>query len=937
MIGETTLHYKILEKLGEGGMGVVYKARDTKLDRNVAIKFLPKHIAVNADERKRFEIEAKAAAALNHPNIATIYSIEEYEPASGEHGSEMFIVMEYIDGQELGEIVGVQDFEHLPTETIVDYVTQIASGLQAAHEKGVVHRDVKSANIMVTEKGRIKIMDFGLAKVAGSDIRLTKEHTTVGTAAYMSPEQARGEEIDHRTDIWAFGVVLYELLTGDLPFPGEYEQAVIYSILNEDFPPLSENIPENIAHIVGRALQKSPEARYQNMDAALEDLTQATCMSAPENGVSRSSTNKRTSVKKNKWLFATAAVVFSLIAAIFYFFIHADDAEPQRRIPLAVADFVNHTGEKELNALSGMLITALEQSQRLAVASRTRMFDLLMQMGDSVSTIIDERLGREICRQAGINALAVPEIRKFGRVYSIDLKVLDIEMGGHLFTRQMKREGSESIPDLIDALAGQVRKELRESETEIKQNSRKIAEVTTPNLTAYDHYFKGEAFLSKLYLDKAKTAFEKAVELDSTFGLAHYRLAYALGWNSDHLASEPLKMAVKYIDRIPEKERYLVRAAQARQEQGFDAAVKVLKEMETLFPNDKEMLFNIGDYSFHANDFETAVVYLEKTLALDPDHMRAHYHFSDAVARRYTDPNYVNHDFRTALAKAKAELEKRPNMPELIGAIVTLHAYLEEYDLARQEIDAFMEIAADSQQVMMARLWLVSLAPYAGQYKDAVGALEGGAREMYAVGDTISATLGLLTAGIVLAEGGADPGGVISIFDETFPQRNRTQVAFAKNFLAAMAALAGDEQKAISVLNESPNGFDPVISPIVASFFGRCEESAPLVERLVNIPSMPVFMKLWNLYHLAECYYENGEYDLAEKTVRASLAIYSPTTFPHRAVCYPKGILLLGKIHEARGEISEARTNFEKFLTMWKNADPDLPDLLEARDRLLKL
>jgi serine/threonine protein kinase len=236
MVDKIILHYKILEKLGEGGMGVVYLAEDTRLERKVAIKFLPRHIAANAEDRQRFEIEAKAAAALNHPNIATIYAIEESD-------DEMFIVMEYIEGRELRDVItnaGVVGEKHtqqlisseqddvtrnvspLPVDQIINIAVQIAAGLQVAHEKGIVHRDIKSANIMLTGKGQVKIMDFGLAKVAGGGAQLTKDQSTVGTAAYMSPEQARGEEVDFRSDIWSFGVVLYEMLTGRLPFGGFY-------------------------------------------------------------------------------------------------------------------------------------------------------------------------------------------------------------------------------------------------------------------------------------------------------------------------------------------------------------------------------------------------------------------------------------------------------------------------------------------------------------------------------------------------------------------------------------------------------------------------------------------------------------------------------------------------------------------------------------------
>ena len=264
MIGKTISHYKILEKLGEGGMGVVYKAEDLKLKRTVALKFLPHHIAVNEEDRERFKIEAQAAAALNHPNIATIYAIEEVD-------DELFIVMEYIDGQELRQKI---EAGPLKVDVAMDIAMQIADGLQAAHKKGVFHRDIKSANIMLTQDDRVKIMDFGLAKIKGQ-MRLTKTGTTVGTVTYMSPEQARGEKVDHRTDIWSFGVLLYEMITGQMPFKGDYEQAVIYSILNEEPKPIMElraGAPVELADVVNKALTKDLKERYLNMGEMFADL-----------------------------------------------------------------------------------------------------------------------------------------------------------------------------------------------------------------------------------------------------------------------------------------------------------------------------------------------------------------------------------------------------------------------------------------------------------------------------------------------------------------------------------------------------------------------------------------------------------------------------------------------------------------------------------------
>ncbi|MCB0283774.1 MAG: protein kinase [Calditrichaeota bacterium] len=277
MTRKNVLHYNIIEKLGQGGMGVVYLAEDTKLERKVAIKFLPSHISANSDERKRFEIEAKAAAALNHPNIATIHAIEEAD-------GELFLVMEYIEGRELKDIVNTS-LDSPPSfssplikgglKGVLQIAIQIAEGLKAAHNKGIVHRDIKSANIMITESGNVKIMDFGLAKFRGN-INMTQVGTTVGTIAYMSPEQTQGRDVDHRTDIWSYGVLLYEILTGELPFKGDYEQAIIYSILNEDPEPVEQFNPDadqKIIDIISKCLKKNKEERFSSFDEILKILS----------------------------------------------------------------------------------------------------------------------------------------------------------------------------------------------------------------------------------------------------------------------------------------------------------------------------------------------------------------------------------------------------------------------------------------------------------------------------------------------------------------------------------------------------------------------------------------------------------------------------------------------------------------------------------------
>jgi serine/threonine protein kinase len=312
MIGTTISHYKILEKLGEGGMGVVYKARDTKLDRDVALKFLPRDVSMSEEERSRFIHEAKAASALEHPNICTIHHVEETPDG------QMYIVMGYYDGNSISKIV---EKGRLDVDQAVSIAIQIAEGLQAAHEKGIVHRDIKSSNVIVSDKGQVKILDFGLAKRKGLS-KLTKTGTTIGTASYMSPEQAQGESVDYRTDIWSLGVVLYEMVTGRLPFRGEHEAAILYSVVNEQPKPIEESVAEashELIHIINRALEKESAERYKSAEDMLIDLRRLK-KETSRTGFRSVGTTGRKSIRKRNKIFIGAGATILLGAALVAFF-----------------------------------------------------------------------------------------------------------------------------------------------------------------------------------------------------------------------------------------------------------------------------------------------------------------------------------------------------------------------------------------------------------------------------------------------------------------------------------------------------------------------------------------------------------------------------------------------------------------------------------------
>ena len=475
MIGKTISHYRILEKLGAGGMGVVYKAQDTKLDRFAALKFLPPHLSQAEEEKQRFIHEAKTASALNHPNIATIYEIDEAD-------GQMFIAMEYIEGKSLQEIVGARHV--LPLPDIIDYAIQITEGLQAAHKKGIIHRDIKPANILINDDGVLKIVDFGLAKLAGSTL-LTKEGTTLGTVAYMSPEQAQGAKVDHRTDIWALGSVLYEMITGRQPFAGDYEQAVMYSIMNEEPEPiiiLRSDIPTELQHMVQKAMQKDAGERYQQVNELLAELK---------------SNKKKLESKKGD----------------------ADGEEPSPSI--AVLPFVNMSADPEneyfSDGLSEELINALTKLEGLHVVARTSAFRF---RGKEVDI-------RDVGKQLNVSSVLEGSVRKSGNRLRITAELINVADGYHIWSERYDRE-MEDVFAIQDEISQAIVDTLKVKLLSEKQ--RKIPKRHFDNLEAYDFYWKGRFYLDRLTEEdiwKSVNFFEKAIEVDSGFAMAHAGLADA--------------------------------------------------------------------------------------------------------------------------------------------------------------------------------------------------------------------------------------------------------------------------------------------------------------------------------------------------------------------------------------------------------------------------
>jgi len=617
MIGKTISHYKILEKLGEGGMGEVYLAKDTKLNRRVALKFLPAQYAADEEFKARFKREAQAAAGLNHPNIITIHEVAE-------HDSRPYIAMEYVEGKSLKDLIGEKE---LPVNQILDVAMQICEGLAKAHQTGIIHRDIKPQNILMDQESRVRICDFGLAKLK-RDAMLTRIGTSVGTVAYMSPEQAKGDDVDHRTDIWALGVVLYEMFTGEMPFKGEHDQAVIYSILNAEPHPLIGS-PLELERVVNKALAKNPEERYQAVTDVLADLR--LLREGFGSGVTR-----------------TVRVAM----------------EPSPSI--AVLPFANLSADKEqeyfCDGMAEEIINALTQVEGLHVVARTSAFSFRGKQLDI----------REIGKRLNVGAVLEGSVRRAGARLRITAQLVNVADGYHLWSERYDRDiGELCCPEDIFGIQDEISLAIVDKLKVrlLKGEKTKLIKRHTEDLDAYNLYLKGRYFWNlrteeslkksidyfnqaiekdpnyalayagladsqitmqdysslspKVTLFRAKEAANKALEIDSMLAEAHNSLAQVMfrGWDWEGAEREH-KRALELNPNYASAHHWyaLVLAYAAR----FDEAIAEMKRAWELDPLSLIMNRNLGLVLYFARRYDKATEQLQKTLEMDSSFSLAH-------------------------------------------------------------------------------------------------------------------------------------------------------------------------------------------------------------------------------------------------------------------------------------------------------------------------